>query len=243
MVGMNWHCRSSVVTCPKIVEMMLPEPVSTIALSVVGPFGLMSGRGLSVALPDLPVVRFTHVTFNGRRCSAAGAGVPMAVNTYAVCPAAGPGAGIFAGPATEIAVASTLPPSARHPLLIDGYMKSCVGGASGPNAGAAAGAAAGSGAGAGAGSGAGTAAGAGAGSGAGAATGAGATSGATGAASGAGAATAASGTGPTACAGSTPAGRCASSPGTAPGAGTCATNWFTAVATFLESGAIAEFPA
>ena len=69
---MNWHCFSSVVTCPKIVEMMLPEPVSAIALSVVGPFGLMSGRGLSVALPDLPVVRFTHVTFNGSRCSAAG---------------------------------------------------------------------------------------------------------------------------------------------------------------------------
>ena len=39
----------------------------------------------------------------------------------------------MAGPATEIAVASTFPPSFRHPLLIDGYMKSCVGGASGPN--------------------------------------------------------------------------------------------------------------
>ncbi len=76
---MNWHCFSSVVTCPKIVEMMLPEPVSTMADSVVGPFGLMSGRGFSVALPDLPVVRLTHVTFNGNRCSAAGAGVPIAV--------------------------------------------------------------------------------------------------------------------------------------------------------------------
>src|SRR5690349_25096094 len=122
--------------------MMLPEPVSTIADSVVGPFGLMSGRGFNAALPDLPVVRLTHVTFSGSFCSAAGAGVPIAVNTYAVCPAAGPGAGIFAGPATEIAVANTLLPSARHPLLIDGYIKSCVGGASGPNTGAAAGAAA-----------------------------------------------------------------------------------------------------
>ncbi len=78
---MNWHCFSVVVTWPKIVEMMLPEPVSTMAVSVVGPFGLMSGRGLSVALPDLPVVRLTHVTFSGSFCSAAGAGVPTAVNT------------------------------------------------------------------------------------------------------------------------------------------------------------------
>ena len=38
-------------------------------------------------------------------------------------------------------------------------------------------------------------------------------------------------------------GRCASAPGTAPGAGTCATNWFTAVATFFESGGTAESPA
>ena len=36
--------------------MMLPEPVSTIAVSVVGPSGLMAGLGLSVALPDRPVV-------------------------------------------------------------------------------------------------------------------------------------------------------------------------------------------
>ena len=81
IVGMNWHCFSGVVTWPKIVEMMLPEPVSTMADSVVGPSGLMSGRGLSVALPDLPVVRFTHVTFSGSFCSAAGPGVPTAVNT------------------------------------------------------------------------------------------------------------------------------------------------------------------
>src|SRR3954451_6654165 len=113
-----------------------------------------------------------------------------------------------------MAVASTLPPSAKHPLLIDGYMKSCVGGASEPNVGAASGAGAGAGAGA-----------------------------ASGAASGAGTACAASGTGPTACAGLTPAGRCASAPGTAPGAGTCATNWFTAVATFLESDGTAASPA
>src|SRR4029077_9787531 len=163
IVGMNWHCISVVVTWPKIVEMMLPEPVSTIADSVVGPSGLISGRGFRVALPDLPVVRLTHVTFSGSFCSAAGAGVPTAVNTYAVWPAAGPGAGIFAGPATEIAVARTLPPSCKHPLLIDGYKKYCVGGASGPNAGAAAGAGAGAasggGAGAGAGAGAGTASG------------------------------------------------------------------------------------
>ena len=32
-------------------------------------------------------------------------------------------------------MASTFPPSFRHPLLIDGYMKSCVAGASGPNSG------------------------------------------------------------------------------------------------------------
>src|ERR1700742_1292268 len=100
--------------------MTLPEPVSTIAESVVGPSGLMSDRGLSVALPDLPVVRLTQVTFSGSFCSAAGPGVPIAVNTYAVWPGPGPGAGIFAGPATAMAVASTLPPSLRHPLLIDG---------------------------------------------------------------------------------------------------------------------------
>ncbi len=36
---MNWHCFSLVVTCPKIVDMMLPEPVSAIAVNVVGPSG------------------------------------------------------------------------------------------------------------------------------------------------------------------------------------------------------------
>ena len=81
MVGMNWHCLSLVVTCPKMVDMMLPEPVSTVAVSVVGPCGLMSGCGLSVALPDLPVVRFTQVTFSGSFCTSAGPGVPTAVNT------------------------------------------------------------------------------------------------------------------------------------------------------------------
>ena len=73
---MNWHCFSVVVTWPKIVDMMLPEPVSTIAVSVEGPSGLMSGRGLSVALPDLPVVRLTQVTFSGSFCSAAGPACP-----------------------------------------------------------------------------------------------------------------------------------------------------------------------
>ena len=81
MVGMNWHCISVVVTCPKIVDMMLPEPVSTMAVSVVGPSGLMSERGFSAALPDFPVVRFTHVTLSGSFCSAAGPGVPTAVKT------------------------------------------------------------------------------------------------------------------------------------------------------------------
>lgn len=80
-MGMNWHCFSLVVTWPKIVEMMLPEPVSAIAVNVVGPSALMSERGLSVTLPDFPVVRFTHVTFNGSFCSSAGPGVPTAVNT------------------------------------------------------------------------------------------------------------------------------------------------------------------
>ena len=61
--------------------MMLPEPVSTSAVSVVGPAGLMSACGLSVALPDLPVVRFTQVTLSGSFCSAAGPGVPIAVKT------------------------------------------------------------------------------------------------------------------------------------------------------------------
>ena len=37
IVGMKVHRLSSVVTCPKIVDMMLPAPVSTIAVSVVGP--------------------------------------------------------------------------------------------------------------------------------------------------------------------------------------------------------------
>ena len=78
---MNWHCFSLVVTCPKIVDMMLPEPVSTIAVNVVGPSALMSVRGLSAAVPDLPVVRFTQVTFNGSFCTSAGPGVPTAVNT------------------------------------------------------------------------------------------------------------------------------------------------------------------
>ena len=62
MVGMKVHCLSRVVTCPKIVDMMLPEPVSTMAVSVVGPCGLISGFGLRVALPDRPVVRLTQVT-------------------------------------------------------------------------------------------------------------------------------------------------------------------------------------
>lgn len=70
-----------VLTCPKIVDMMLPEPVSTIAVSVVGPSALMSERGCRVALPDLPVVRFTQVTFNGSLWVSAGPGVPTAVNT------------------------------------------------------------------------------------------------------------------------------------------------------------------
>ena len=61
--------------------MMLPEPVSAMAVSVVGPAGLISACGLSVAVPDYPVLRFTHVTFSGSFCSAAGPGVPIAVNT------------------------------------------------------------------------------------------------------------------------------------------------------------------
>ena len=61
--------------------MMLPEPVSTIAVSVVGPSALMSVRGLRVAVPDLPVVRLIQVTFNGSLCTSAGPGVPTAVNT------------------------------------------------------------------------------------------------------------------------------------------------------------------
>jgi hypothetical protein len=48
---------------------------------VVGPLGLMSERGLRVALPDLPVVRFTQVTFSGSFCSGAAPGVPTAVKT------------------------------------------------------------------------------------------------------------------------------------------------------------------
>src|ERR1700685_931772 len=126
MVGMNWHCLSLVVTCPKIVDMMLPEPVSTVAVNVVGPCGLMSGCGLSVALPDLPVVRFTQVTFSGSFCTSAGPGGAAAVNTWAVWPAFGPGVGILAGPATDNTGAITVPPSAPQLLLIDGYMKSCV---------------------------------------------------------------------------------------------------------------------
>jgi len=45
MVGMKVHCLSVVVTWPKIVDMMLPDPVSTMAVSVVGPSGLISGLG------------------------------------------------------------------------------------------------------------------------------------------------------------------------------------------------------
>src|ERR1700761_134122 len=127
-------------------------------------------------------------------------------------------------------------PSARQFVPIDGYMKSCVGGASGPKPGAAE---------AGAGAGAGTvpvaatgaATGPLAGAGAGAGTGAGA----------------AAGAGPAAWTGSIPVGRCDCVPGTTPGGGTWgtgpvagattaaggvvgfATNWFTDVATFLDS--------
>ena len=61
--------------------MMLPEPVSTMAVNVVGPSGLMPGLGFSGALPERPVVRLTQVTLSGNFCSAAGAGVPTAVNT------------------------------------------------------------------------------------------------------------------------------------------------------------------
>lgn len=46
----------------------------------------------------------------------------------------------MAGPATDNAVAIELLPSARQPVPIEGYMKSCVGGASGPKPGAVAGA-------------------------------------------------------------------------------------------------------
>src|SRR5271169_5403880 len=105
-----------------IVDMTLPEPVSAITLNVVGPSGLMSGRGLSVALPDLPVVRFTQVTFSGSFCTSAGPGVPTAVNTYAVWPGPGPGAGMLAGPATDNAAARALLPSARQLVPIEGYM-------------------------------------------------------------------------------------------------------------------------
>src|ERR1700726_2726540 len=196
--------------------MMLPEPVSAIATSVAGPSGVIPGVGFSVALPDMPVVRLTHVTFSGSLCSAAGPGVPIAVNTYAVWAARGPGFGIGAGPATDIAVAITLPPSDRQPFPIDGYMNSCVGGASGPKAGGGAAGAAGAAAG-GAGaevSGPGAAAAAGA-SGARAANGV-----ESGAAPGAGA-SASPGAGPTTWAGSTPGGQSGSGPGTTPAAGTC----------------------
>src|ERR1700751_2825709 len=182
------------------------------AVNVVGPAGLMSGCGLRVTLPDLPVVKFTQVTFNGSFCTSAGPGVPIAVNTYAVCPAFGPGVGIFAGPATDRAVARTLPPSAAHPLLIDGYMKSCVGGASGLKPGAT-GVAAGAEAAPGAAGGAAVAPGDGR---------AGGTGGADGTALGGAGAGAASGPGPAACTGSIPVGRCACAPGSTPGGTMCA---------------------
>src|ERR1700757_1516314 len=211
--------------------MMLPEPVSTIATSVVGPSGFISGFGRSVAVPDLPVVRLTQVTFSGSFCSAAGPGVPIAVNTYAAWPALGPGFGIGAGPATDIAVAIPLPRFASQPFPMDGYMNSCVGGASGPNVGEAASGVAGAASGAsGAGvSGAGAAAAAGT-AGAGAAAGAGAVGVPPGAGGGAGGgagpgagASASPSAGPTTWAGSTPVGKCGSVPGTTPAGGTCNT--------------------
>src|SRR6201996_9649685 len=218
MVGMNWHCLSLVVTCPKTVDMMLPDPVSTTAVSVVGPCGLMSACGLSVALPDLPGVRLTQVTFSGRFCTAAG-----------------PGVGILAGPATESTGAITVPPSPPQLLLIDGYMKSCVGGVSGLKPGAAAW---------GAGAGAGTAA-----PGAGAAAGAGDAATGTALAGAGAAAGAASGAGPAACTGSMPVGRCAWVPGSTPGGATCAVaaasgawaNWLTDAATFFDSSGAEGF--
>lgn len=127
----------------------------------------------------------------------------------------GPGVGMGAGPATDSAEAMTLPPSAWQFEPMDGYMKSWVGGASGPNPALAVGAAAGP-----AVSAPGAAAGASA-AGAGAVT---AASGAAGTASGAagtasGAFTKASG--PTDLAGSIPVGRCATMPGAEPAVGTC----------------------
>ena len=81
MVGMNWHCFSVVVTWPKIVDMMLPDPVSAIAVSVVGPCGLMSERGLQRRAARLAGGQVHPGDISGSFCSAAGPGVPIAVNT------------------------------------------------------------------------------------------------------------------------------------------------------------------
>src|ERR1700761_9653637 len=97
MVGMNWPCLFFVVTCTKIVDITLPEPVSAMAVNVVGPAGLMSGCVLSVTLPDLPVVRFTQVTFNGSFCTSAGPRGPAAGDTEGGWPGVGAGGGGLGG--------------------------------------------------------------------------------------------------------------------------------------------------
>ena len=50
--------------------MMLPEPVSAMAVRVVGPSGLIPGLGLSVALPERPVVSFGRSIFTTKLCEA-----------------------------------------------------------------------------------------------------------------------------------------------------------------------------
>ena len=66
--GIVWGLGAHVIKTglgPVLIDLMERGFVSAIAVNVVGPSGLMSVRGLRVTLPDLPVVRFTHVTFNG----------------------------------------------------------------------------------------------------------------------------------------------------------------------------------
>src|SRR5690625_2896057 len=158
---------------------------------------------------------------------------------------------MVAGPATDSAVAMTLPPSARQFWPIEGYMKSWVGGASGPYPVSATGSVPGAAASGGAASaGAGWAATA-------AAAGPSIISGGAGTASGraSGATGAACGTGPTDLAGSMPLGRWGINPGADPAVGTCSvgsaagasggdcTNCATESATCREPVGALEFPA
>ena len=133
---------------------MLPEPVSAIAVSVVGPLRVdvrprLERRTTRLAGGQVHPgdIQRQLLFCRRRRCAHRGEHVGGLARNRS-------GRGDLGGPGHRDRCGNDLPPSFRHPLLIDGYMKSCVGWASGPKAGPGAGAGAAAGAAAGAGAGA-----------------------------------------------------------------------------------------